>query len=84
MHQINDRLGGRGTSFDLIDPIAVQFGGGTLADLMADMADGRVHTLIILGGNPAYTMPDFRAAMSRVPTVLYTAPAPDETAAAAT
>ena len=84
VHQINDRLGGRGTSFDLIDPIAAQFGGGTLADLMADMADGRVHTLIILGGNPAYTMPDFRAAMSRVPTVLYTAPAPDETAAAAT
>ena len=84
VHQINERLGGRGVSFDLLDPIAAQLGGGTLPDLMADMHDGRVQTLLILGGNPAYTVPEFQAAMARVPTTLYMATSPDETARLAT
>ena len=82
VHQINERLGGRGTSFDLIEPIAVRPAdeGGDMAALLEAMRDGQVDTLLILDSNPAYAMPGFRDALSRVKFSLSAAASPDETA----
>ena len=82
VHRINERLGGRGTTFDLIEPVAA--GEGDLAGLLADMAAGRVETLMMLDTNPVYAAPGFRDALRQVAFSLAAAPAPDETARAAT
>ena len=45
-----------------------------LKDLAADIAAGRVETLVILGGNPAYDAPadlEFSAAIKKVPTTIH-------------
>ncbi len=82
VHHINERLGGRGTTFDLIEPLdrgsADEAAG--LSELIADMQGGQVTALLILDSNPAYAAPGFRAALPHVPFSLAAAPAPDETA----
>ena len=85
VHQINERLGARGTTFDLIEPVAYRpaDGDADMAALMTDMNAGRVDTILVLDGNPAYTMPGFRKALARVAFSVSSAPAPDETAYAA-
>ena len=81
VHQINERLGARGTTFDLIEPVAVQPGGeADAAALLADMAAGVVDTLLILDCNPVYAQPGFAAALPRVGFSVSSAPSPDETA----
>ncbi len=82
VHQINHRLGGQGTTFDLIEPVAARPPGDAtgMAALLDDMRAGRVDTLLILDGNPAYSAKGFRDALGRVRFSLSTAPAPDETA----
>jgi Fe-S-cluster-containing dehydrogenase component len=84
VHQINERLGGRGTTFDLIDPAAYrpEDEGASMASLQGDMRAGRVDSLLILGGNPAYASDGFREALGRVPFSLSSAVSPDETARA--
>ena len=86
VHQINERLGARGTTFDLIEPVVIRPGdeAAGMAALLEDMRGGRVDTLLILDSNPAYTMPGFREALARVKFTLSAAPAPDETARAVT
>ena len=85
VHLVNERLGARGTTFDLIDPVAApsQPGDTGMDGLLDDMRAGRVQELLILGNNPAYAMPGFRNAMQQVPFTLHTSPSPDETARAA-
>ena len=67
VHQINERLGGRGTTFGFIEPVAAS-GDETdgMAALMDDMQAGRVETLLILDGNPVYAAKGFREALARV------------------
>ncbi|MEN8151583.1 MAG: TAT-variant-translocated molybdopterin oxidoreductase, partial [Planctomycetota bacterium] len=53
-----------------------------LEALIAEMRAGTVSTLLILGGNPAFTAPadlDFAAALSKVDTSIHLAPGVDET-----
>ncbi len=86
VHRINEKLGARGTTFDLIDPAAIRPDdeAGGMATLIADMQAGQVRSLLILDTNPAYTAPDFADALRRVPFSLAANAAPDETARAAT
>ncbi len=86
LHQVNERLGSRGTTFDLIEPVAhrPENEAASMAALLDDMRAGRVETLLILGGNPVYAARGFREAIRRVPFSVYSAAAPDETAGLAT
>jgi MoCo/4Fe-4S cofactor protein with predicted Tat translocation signal len=55
-----------------------------LTELANDMAKGAVETIVILGGNPAYTAPanlDFAANLRKVPVSIYLAFDENETAA---
>jgi molybdopterin-containing oxidoreductase family iron-sulfur binding subunit len=57
-----------------------------LKALTTEMASGQVQTLVILGGNPAYTAPadvQFAVALSKVATSIHLGLEDDETAAAA-
>lgn len=86
VHQINERLGGRGTTFDLIEPVAYrpEDEAASMAGLLDDMRAGRVQSLLILDGNPVYAMKGFQEALRQVPFSLYSAASPDETAQLAT
>ena len=55
-HAINDKLGNVGQTVHYIDPIDAKPGDRTqsLRELTAEMAQGKVDFLFILGGNPAY------------------------------
>ncbi|HEX8270072.1 MAG TPA: TAT-variant-translocated molybdopterin oxidoreductase [Flavobacterium sp.] len=58
-----------------------------VAQLLADIDAGRVHTLIMSGVNPAYTLPNgaaFRASLKKVKTSVAFSLKEDETASAAT
>ena len=82
VHRINERLGARGTTFDLLAPAAyrAEDEGASIAALIEDMRADRVTTLLILDSNPVYTAKGFREALSRVPFSLALSSAPDETA----
>ncbi|MBV9811252.1 MAG: 4Fe-4S dicluster domain-containing protein [Acetobacteraceae bacterium] len=86
IHRVNERLGARGTTFDLIAPVAYrgEDEAASMASLIGDMGEGRVSCLLILGGNPVYAAKGFREALPRVPFSLSLSAAPDETARAAT
>jgi MoCo/4Fe-4S cofactor protein with predicted Tat translocation signal len=86
---INGVLGSFGSSVRLIEPVAAAPAQQTqtLKELTADMAAGKVDTLVMLGTNPVYTAPadlDFRAALKRVPMSVSLALYADETALAST
>ncbi|HTV80540.1 MAG TPA: TAT-variant-translocated molybdopterin oxidoreductase, partial [Steroidobacteraceae bacterium] len=72
-HRINEALGGRGKTFDLIDeiaPPAVDPQAQSLEDLSADMQEGKVAHLLVLDSNPLYTAPaawNFAQGLKRVP-----------------
>jgi MoCo/4Fe-4S cofactor protein with predicted Tat translocation signal len=89
-HRINEALGGRGKTFDVIDevaPPAAEEQAQTLEDLSADMQDGKVAHLLILDSNPTFTAPavwGFAEALRRVPFSVALARNADETASAAT
>jgi MoCo/4Fe-4S cofactor protein with predicted Tat translocation signal len=55
VHEMNRTLGNIGKSVTYIERIAGQ--GGSLNTLLNDMRGGRVETLLIIGGNPAYDTP---------------------------
>ena len=86
VHQINERLGGRGTTWDLIPAVAYrpQDEAASLQALIADMLAGQVSCLLILDANPVYAAKGFADALRHVPFSVSTAPAPDETARATT
>ena len=84
-HALNEGLGGRGSTFDVIDPVAhaPTDQAGSLRALIADMQAGRVSSLVILDSNPVYAAPaswGFAQALERVPFSLALAERADETA----
>lgn len=88
----NATLGNLGQTVSYLDPVAVAPPGATgqldsLRALTADMAAGRVDTLIILGGNPVLTAPadlGFAAALDTVRLRIGLGQYEDETAARCT
>ncbi len=88
-HAINQALGGRGVTFDLIGPVADRpvEQAASLRALIADMQAGRVDSLLILDSNPAYASPPswgFAQALEQVKFSLALAGTADETARLAT
>ena len=89
-YAINGALGSFGTTIRLIEPVAAVCRSPqrqSLHDLAADMAAGKVDTLLMLGTNPVYDAPpefDFAAALRRVPFSASLALYADETAIAST
>jgi molybdopterin-containing oxidoreductase family iron-sulfur binding subunit len=86
-HAMNEALGGRGTTFDLIEPVArlSRESADTLPALVADMHAGKVDTLLMIDSNPVLTAPGvmgFRAGLERVRFSLALAERRDETAQA--
>ena len=89
VHALNEALEGRGHSFDLLPsaeaaPLDQR---ASLTDLVRGMESGAVDTLLILGGNPAFTAPvdlGFEAALRKVAFSVSLADEPNETSAAAT
>jgi molybdopterin-containing oxidoreductase family iron-sulfur binding subunit len=85
-HAINHTLGAFGTTMQAIAPFdaAPQSHTDSLTALVADMASGKVDTLLILGVNLAYDAPadwDVAAALEQVPHAIYLGEYADETAA---
>jgi molybdopterin-containing oxidoreductase family iron-sulfur binding subunit len=68
---MNGALGNVGQTVTYIDPVEVDAveHGQSIKDLIADMNAGKVDTLVIIGGNPAYNAPvdlDFLSAVEKV------------------
>jgi molybdopterin-containing oxidoreductase family iron-sulfur binding subunit len=89
IHAVNEALGGRGTTFDVLEPVEHKptDHGDSLRALVRDMHDGHVETLVVIGTNPVFTAPrsvGFTEALRRVPFMLALAPSANETTAAAT
>jgi molybdopterin-containing oxidoreductase family iron-sulfur binding subunit len=85
VHVMNDRLGNVGKTVFYTDPVESnpQNNIDSLRQLTSDMAAGRVDTLVILGGNPAYTAPadlEFASQLDRVPLRIHHSLYFDETA----
>jgi molybdopterin-containing oxidoreductase family iron-sulfur binding subunit len=87
-HAINHALGGRGVSFDLIEPLgSTRASAQTLHGLIAEMQGGKVGNLLIIDSNPLYGAPrawGFEEALRRVPFSVALARNADETTQAAT
>ena len=88
-YAINGAPGSFGASIRLIEPVAAAASPQrqSLQDLAADMAAGKVDTLLMLETNPIYDAPpefDFAAARRRVPFSASLALYADETAIAST
>lgn len=71
VHAINAHLGNVNRTVLYTEPVVREVGEGStsIEALVDDMKGGRVETLLILGGNPAYDAPadlDFQGAMDRV------------------
>ncbi|HJW15048.1 MAG TPA: 4Fe-4S dicluster domain-containing protein, partial [Thermoanaerobaculia bacterium] len=58
-HALNEALGNVGETVAYIDPVPVrpESHADSFRELVADMQGGQVETLLILGGNPAFTAP---------------------------
>jgi len=86
-HQINQTLGAVTVTFTKAAAAdRVESGVDALKTLTGEMTGGQVSTLIILGGNPAYTAPadlQFGAALAKVTNSIHLGAEDDETAAAA-
>jgi molybdopterin-containing oxidoreductase family iron-sulfur binding subunit len=87
-HRINAQLGAVGSTVEYIAPVCGDVDcTHSLQELAADMAAGKVDTLLILGGNPVYDAPGdvpFRELLGHVPFSVHHALRPDETSAACT
>lgn len=85
---VNAKLGAVGKTLTYIDPVIANAGDQVkaLKDLTAEMAQGKVETLVILGTNPVYSAPNdvpFAEALKKVKTVVHLGSQYDETAVAA-
>ena len=81
---INAALGNIGRTISYYDPVDAAEGDATadLLALVAEMSSGKVDTLIILGGNPAYNAPadaKFGEALAKVPFSVHLSSHLDET-----
>ena len=84
-HALNEALGGRGATFELIESVGHEpiDQSGALSTLIADMHAGQVSHLVIVDSNPVYTAPaqlGFAEALKQVPFSLALANDADETA----
>ncbi len=87
VHAMNEALDGRGSTYELIEAVEVAptDQSKSLHDLVADMAAGRVQTLVIIDCNPVFTAPStlgFTLALQRVPFSLAMSIEPNETSQA--
>ena len=85
-HAINAALGNSGQTVFTIDPIAARSESqvDSFKSLVADMEAGKVDSLVILGGNPAFTAPadvPFAGALEKVKFSAHLASHTDETSA---
>jgi Fe-S-cluster-containing dehydrogenase component len=82
VHAMNEALGGRGKTYDLVEPVEYrpEDQGAGMAGLVRDMGAGGVDTLLILDANPVYAVPGFEDLLKQVRLSVHTAAAPDETA----
>ncbi len=84
VHRINHVLGNQGKTLSYISaPAQISGGADELATLVADMDGGKVHTLLILGGNPVYNAPadvNFKGALAKVKSTFHVGLYNDETA----
>ena len=87
VHRIHEALGAVGTTVTLGELGDTAWGRmGDLTALTRDMAAGKVKTLVVLGGNPAYDTPgelDFAGALGKVEHVVHLTSRPDETSSGA-
>jgi molybdopterin-containing oxidoreductase family iron-sulfur binding subunit len=88
VHAINEKLGARGATLDLIEPVAHRpvAQGAALSDLVSDMQSGKVTRLLIIDSNPVYAAPaalGFAEALKKVEFSLALTPTPNETSEAA-
>jgi MoCo/4Fe-4S cofactor protein with predicted Tat translocation signal len=89
-HAMNEALGGRGTTYELIEPVASAPSSdqtGSLRALVADMRAGHVTHLLMIDSNPVYGAPatfGFAEALKQVPFSLALANTTDETARSST
>jgi len=87
VHAINEKLGARGTTLDLVEPVAHKpvGQGASLSDLVSDMQAEKVTSLLIIDSNPVYTAPaalGFAEALKKVELSLALTPTPNETSGA--
>jgi MoCo/4Fe-4S cofactor protein with predicted Tat translocation signal len=85
-HAINASLGNVGTTVYYTEPVETEPTANleSLRQLCSDMHAGKVDTLLILGGNPAYNAPhdfDFLEKLKKVHTSIHLSPYFDETSA---
>jgi molybdopterin-containing oxidoreductase family iron-sulfur binding subunit len=88
VHAINEALGGRNATYELVQPIAhaVQDQAASLGELVHDMHAGRVGTLVIIDQNPLFAAPaglGFADALKRVPLNIALSVQPNETTSVA-
>ncbi len=67
---INQALGNIGTTVAITQAVAVP-GEQTMAGLIAEAESGAVSTLVVLGGNPAFTAPRLAEAAKKIRTVIF-------------
>lgn len=84
-HALNDALGNVGKTLYYTELLTANAANQTreLATLASDMNAGRVQTLLIIGGNPAFEAPadlNFVTGLKRVPTIVRLSTQSDETA----
>ncbi len=85
-HALNGALGNAGRTVLYTDPVEAESEDQleSLRELVADMAAGRVRTLLMLGGNPVFTAPadfGFAAALGKVARRVHLSLEDDETSA---
>ncbi|MBP2306459.1 4Fe-4S dicluster domain-containing protein [Azospirillum melinis] len=85
VHAINDAVGAPGQTVSRIEPVEADpvDHAQSVGGLVADMAAGKVDTLLILDANPVFTAPadlDFAGALGKVPLSVHLGAAVDETA----
>lgn len=77
---VNEELGARGTTFDLVEESSVPDNALRASDLLSRAADGTIQTLIVLGGNPAYDDPlGLGKALETIPSSVHLTLHPNET-----
>jgi len=89
VHAINEKLGARGATLDLVAAAAQTplDQAASLRDLVDDMQGGKVTSLLILDSDPVYAAPGslgFAEALTQVPFSLALTPAPNQTSRACT
>jgi Fe-S-cluster-containing dehydrogenase component len=85
---INDALGNIGNTISFVEePFTHESDNTSLKDFVAAMRNGDIETLIMLGGNPVFTMPadmEFRSALENVGVSVHHSLYVDESSSAAT